>query len=198
MPEANYTQHWFYPQIWVPVWEEWMTVKGYESMYEVSTWGRFRSLDRYCGKRPGLVKGNIKHIYPPVPSACLWKDDSSTSRYIYHLVLEAFVGPCPEGMEACHFPDRNRTNNHLLNLRWDTHINNCKDREIHGTSRKGKPSKYRGELHRLAKLNDQKVREIRHLYAVGRYNQVELAAIYDIDQTIISDVVRRKQWKHVD
>jgi hypothetical protein len=25
---------------------------------------------------------------------------------VHRLVLEAFVGPCPEGMEGCHFPDR--------------------------------------------------------------------------------------------
>ena len=39
---------------------------------------------------------------------------------VHRLVLSAFVGPCPVGMEACHFPDRNPSNNHLENLRWDT------------------------------------------------------------------------------
>lgn len=39
--------------------------------------------------------------------------------YVHRLVLEAFVGPCPPGMEACHWngiPGDNR----LHNLRWDT------------------------------------------------------------------------------
>lgn len=38
---------------------------------------------------------------------------------VHPLVLEAFVGPRPPGMEACH-ADGNKTNNALSNLRWDT------------------------------------------------------------------------------
>src|SRR5262245_39281520 len=51
-------------------------------------------------------------------------DGVNVSRAVHCLVLEAFVGPCPPGMEACHFPDSNRANNNLSNLRWDTHIEN--------------------------------------------------------------------------
>lgn len=48
-------------------------------------------------------------------------------------VLETFVGPCPEGMECCHFPERDRSNNRLDNLRWDTHHENVLDAVRHGT-----------------------------------------------------------------
>lgn len=47
---------------------------------------------------------------------------------VHRLVLEVFIGPCPRGMEACHYPDADKTNNHLENLRWDTHKENAKDR----------------------------------------------------------------------
>lgn len=36
---------------------------------------------------------------------------------VHRLVLEAFVGPCPEGFE-CDHSDRDRHNNALTNLRW--------------------------------------------------------------------------------
>lgn len=51
----------------------------------------------------------------------------NVSRFVHRLVLEAFVGPRPSGMEACHFPDHDKSNNSLSNLRWDTHAENEKD-----------------------------------------------------------------------
>jgi len=49
------------------------------------------------------------------------------SRLVHQLVLEAFVGPKPNGMEGCHYPDHDKRNNRLDNLRWDTHAENAKD-----------------------------------------------------------------------
>src|SRR5690242_16611852 len=37
--------------------------------------------------------------------------------FAHRIVLMAFVGPCPEGMETSHFPDRDPANNRLENLR---------------------------------------------------------------------------------
>jgi len=39
-------------------------------------------------------------------------------RKVHQLVLEVFIGPRPDGMEACHWDDV-PTNNILFNLRWD-------------------------------------------------------------------------------
>jgi hypothetical protein len=59
---------------------------------------------------------------------------------VHRLVLEAFVGPCPEGKEARHFPDRDPRNNRLDNLSWATRTTNQRDRDFHGTSN-SKPTK---------------------------------------------------------
>lgn len=48
-------------------------------------------------------------------------------RFVHQLVLEVFVGPKPDGMEACHYPDQDKANNRLGNLRWDTHAENMRD-----------------------------------------------------------------------
>jgi hypothetical protein len=60
----------------------------------------------------------------------------SKSVAVHRLVLEMFVGPCPEGMECCHAPDKTRSNNRLENLRWDTHLENMRDRKRYGRPRK--------------------------------------------------------------
>lgn len=49
------------------------------------------------------------------------------------LVLETFVSPRPNGMECRHFPDRDRTNNRLTNLRWGTNSENKQDSVRDGT-----------------------------------------------------------------
>jgi hypothetical protein len=51
---------------------------------------------------------------------------------VHRLILLAFVGTCPEGMEACH-NGGNTTNNRLDNLRWDTRQANAADALRHGT-----------------------------------------------------------------
>lgn len=71
-----------------------------------------------------------------------------------------FVGPCPPGMEACHFPDRDPTNNRLENLRWDTKKANAYDQYLHGT-------RAMGSRNGQAKLTEQDIEDIIRLRANG-------------------------------
>lgn len=50
---------------------------------------------------------------------------------VHCLVLEAFDGPCPPGLEACHRDD-DYANNNVENLRWDTHSANQHDQVRNG------------------------------------------------------------------
>jgi hypothetical protein len=52
------------------------------------------------------------------------------TRYVSRLVLEAFAGPCPDGMECCHF-NGDRLDNRPENLRWDTRTANTEDARRH-------------------------------------------------------------------
>lgn len=45
---------------------------------------------------------------------------------VHRLVLLAFAGPCPEGMEGCH-DNGDRSDNHRSNLYWGTHLDNMQD-----------------------------------------------------------------------
>lgn len=54
-------------------------------------------------------------------------------RLIHRLMLEVFVGSCPDDMEGCH-RDGNKMNNHTSNLYWGTHFENMQDSKRHGTT----------------------------------------------------------------
>lgn len=118
---------------------------GYEGRYEVSDRGSVRSLDRwvtYTGGKLGarhlhlgkVLKVDERNGYALVP---LSSNSKSRVAFVHRLVLEAFVGPRPIGMEACHY-DGDRQNNNVTNLRWDTRSNNVKDCLRHGTQAKAR------------------------------------------------------------
>ena len=114
--------------------ENWKAIPGYEGAYEVSDLGRVRGLTRTdaSGRRwQGRALRLLAHPggYLQVN---LCRGGVARMHRIHRLVLEAFVGPAPDGTEACH-GDGNPANNTLGNLRWDTKSSNSFDRVRHGT-----------------------------------------------------------------
>lgn len=116
--------------------EEWRAVPGYEGLYEASTEGRVRSLDRIDagGRRifgrvlsPGILKGSGRL------QVSLSKDKVVKQMKVHQVVALTFHGPCPEGMEVRHYPDRNVTNNKPKNLCYGTKRDNHLDSVEHGT-----------------------------------------------------------------
>lgn len=107
----------------------------------------------------------------------------------HRLVLEAFVGPCPDGMEACH-NGGNPANNHISNLRWDTPRSNQADRVLHGTDS-------RGERNGRAKLTNIDVQAIRTAAAYGKVNKNALGRKYGVSGVLIGLILRGKNWKHI-
>lgn len=112
--------------------EAWRDIPGYEGRYQVSNLGRVKSLPRV---RRGHGGGYIRvpeRILRGSPDesghvAINLRDGFNTRHVeIHRLVMQAFVGPCPAGMEVCH-NDSNPANNCLENLRYDTHMNNMID-----------------------------------------------------------------------
>ena len=121
-----------------------------------------------------------------------WVALGRTKRTVHRLVLEAFVGQCPDGMEACHENDV-KDDNRLSNLRWDTHKNNIDDLRTSGRLglRQGGPAKRGVESH-AAKLTEDQVREIRSLRGVR--SQVKLAKEFGVSQALIGKIHLRTCW----
>lgn len=53
--------------------------------------------------------------------------------WVHRLVLEAFVGPCPPGMETRHL-NGNPKDNRLENLAWGSATENAQDTKDHGSA----------------------------------------------------------------
>lgn len=121
--------------------EIWKPVRGFEVFYEVSDFGRVRSLPRTTTFKDGRVRSWSGQILTQHPCsggylfATLCVAGKYYPRKVHKLVLEAFVGPCPKGMECRHFPDPDPTNNCLVNLSWASHDQNMSDRATHGSTR---------------------------------------------------------------
>lgn len=121
--------------------------------------------------------------------AQLWKNNIACPKLIHRLVLETFVGPCPDGMECCH-NNGIKTDNRLENLRWGTKKENYKDRIKH----KGAIC---GETSSNHKLIERDVRMIVYIWQTGLFTQSEIAAIYNVSQSHISFIITKRQWKHL-
>jgi hypothetical protein len=154
------------------------------SVWYLKEWKGHKKV-RYWRKVKPIKWKSTGYLYITLCSAPIRK------RFLLHrLVLEAFVGPCPEGMQARHFPDRDRTNCCLDNLSWGSSSdNNGRDKEIHGTIA-------RGEKIATSKLTSDDVREIRKAY-LPRRNGGLLCEKYGIDRSQLWNIVTRRQWKHV-
>jgi hypothetical protein len=110
-------------------------------------------------------------------------------RYVHHLVLEAFVGPCPPGLECRHFPDRDPANNRLENIHWGTPEENAADKIFHGTDLKGEEQ------------NGAILTEADVLDALARYRAgepiVTIARRLGVTDNAIGKIFRGENWRHV-
>lgn len=118
--------------------EEWRPILGHP-FYEVSNLGRVRSIDRVVAtdsptwQTGHALKGRI--LSPGKAKGYLqFHAGRGSSVYVHLAVLEAFIGPRPDGMQGCH-NDGDCTNNVPANLRWDTRSGNNLDIVAHGRHR---------------------------------------------------------------
>lgn len=136
------------PQHWLrsvravsqPTQEQWLPVVGYEGIYEVSDHGRVRSVLRSKICSNGVTRTVRGRLLSPTPrkngghlQVQLYGDngDQWTVR-VHQLVLAAFVGPCPDGMEVRHL-NGDPADNRAANLAYGTRAQNVADALRHGT-----------------------------------------------------------------
>lgn len=172
--------------------ERWVPVPGYEGRYEVSNLGRVRSL-MYVTKawerpraEPFVLRATPGNNGYPAVHLSFGKVCKRHS--VHRLVMIAFAGPEPDGMEVAH-KDGVRTHCALSNLEWKTRKDNHADKLIHGTSQ-------RGERCGKAKLTWAQVQEIRRRYR--RRSMVcggaALAREFGVSEFAIQSVVHHRTW----
>lgn len=168
--------------------ERWLPVPGFEGRYEVSDFGCVKSLPHTRRGPHGATRRFGVRILKPQPYDADGRVQvklGGRDRKIHHLVLTAFVGPCPAGMECRHL-DGDPTNNRLDNLAWGTHAENEADKIRHGT-------KPRGEGHPQAKLTAASVLDIRKRLRLGA-SQRAVALAYGVAQSTVGKIAAGRTW----
>jgi hypothetical protein len=148
-----------------------------------------------------------------------WLDGKSfrTNRVSYEL----FYGKIPPDMFICHHCDNPKCVNptHLfLGTNSDNMMDAVKKGKLLGgrgdrngshthpervargdksSARLHPESVPRGESHHWARLDDDKVKEIRQLYANGTISQQRLAIKFGVTQSAIWAIVNKKTWRHI-
>jgi hypothetical protein len=133
--------------------EIWKPVQKYKNYYEVSNFGRIRSIDRYIKNSIGVTKFKKGRIIKLSDSAgyeganiCV---DSKIYKFkIHNLVAEAFLQRI-EGKNWINHKDFNRKNNCVENLEWCTPKENVSHTILNG---RWKPSCHKNTKSMLGKF----------------------------------------------
>lgn len=107
---------------------------------------------------------------------------------VHRLILLAFRGPCPIGMEGAHL-NGNAKDNRIENLVYKTKLENEGDKTAHGT-------RPQGEHVSGSRLTAGKVRLIRSDLRRG-IAAIKLAEQYGVHPSTINQIRRGKTWRHV-
>lgn len=113
--------------------EEWRDVEGYEGLYQVSNYGRVKSLERYVVKERILRPGNVNGYM----AVNLYSENGKNREYIHRLVAKAFIDN-PNNLPYVNHRDENKANNYAENLEWCTpkynvNYGSSTKRRIHNT-----------------------------------------------------------------
>lgn len=116
--------------------EVWKAIPGYEGIYDISSEGRVRSLDRvvpYANGHDRPVKGRM--LRPGLSGNGYYTvtlGRGGGSHCIHELIAAAFLGPRPPGHDVRHKNDV-RAESRLDNLEYGTRGDNIRDAVRNGS-----------------------------------------------------------------
>ena len=176
--------------------EIWKDIEGYEGIYQVSNWGRVRSLDRFVnakGNSKEFKKGIIFKLSKTRKGylCATLSNGHAKKKTVHRLVAQAFI-PNPMNKPQVNHIDGNKINNKADNLEWVTGKENVwhavNNKLMYGLS---------GQYNSQAKLTNEQAEQIRKEYIPysKEYNQCGLARKYGVSQCAIYRIIHNKRYK---
>lgn len=150
--------------------EIWKDIKNYEGYYQISNFGRVRSLDRliiYSNGKRRIHKGILKKLFLDKDGykiINLWKNGISECVRVHRLVAIHFI-PNPDNLPVINHKDENPQNNNVENLEWcDVKYNNNYGTAIQRriATKKSKPLSER-------EINALRIKALNHKKKIGMY-----------------------------
>lgn len=179
--------------------EVYLVVPGYEGLYEVSNFGRVKSVDRviehknnrwgnshktrYTGKE--LKQKIDKYGYPCV---CLFNGTKRRYVTVHRLVAEAFIENNSSLPQVNHI-DGNKLNNHVSNLEWVSPSQN-----VSHAIRMGLLVPARGDGLPQTAVDQIIAKEIKEDLITGKYSQVEIARKFNVSKNVVWRIKTGQTW----
>lgn len=170
--------------------EVWCDVPGHEDFYEVSNFGAVRTKkSRLRGYVAGTIIRQTK-VNDGYVAVTLCQNGRHHRLYVHQVVMLAFVGPA-NGLDVNH-KNGIKDDNRLDNLEYMTRRENI----IHSLEVLKVFRGAKGEDHWEAKLNAEKVRDIRRRQAAGETDH-SIAKIYNVSSAAVRQIRTGRSWKHI-
>lgn len=169
--------------------------------YEVSNMGRVRSTQHFRRKISRVGKEHLAQYQGKILKTfknqkgyesvrlSIYGDGTSLTQTVHKLVMLSFKGPRPEGYQINHI-NGIKTDNKLENLEWATQSGNMKHAYKLGLK------SMKGELNPKSKLKVKDIIEIRTRRS-NREKIKDLAVIYGVSTSQITEIVKRRSWRSV-
>lgn len=132
--------------------EVWKDVKDFEGLYQVSNYGRIKTLGN-CFKRKEKIRKlslNPRSGYMQVE---LHKNGKESKYYVHRLVADAFLEN-PDNLPCVNHKDCNRVNNHADNLEYISYQNNVNYKDAQHKRVVSFREKYRNPIKQLTKSGE--------------------------------------------
>ena len=167
--------------------EFWRSISGYAN-YQISSHGRVRNSKTYRILKQELKSNGYKSIK-------LYKDGTNKHHRINRLVAQEFIDN-PENKKVVDHIDGDVLNNHVKNLRWVTHSENCRNQKRRSDNTSG----YRGiSFHKRHKKYQCSILHEGHRYHLGYFDNAEDGAkVYDAKARELDPIHYKLNFDEID
>ena len=174
--------------------EIWVDIKGYEGLYQISTKGNVKSLERLVSTKGGALRKVSEKLRENTfdkdgyHRIALHKEGKRSMKFVHRLVAIGFIEN-PDNLPQVNHKDGVKSNNCVDNLEWVTE----KENAIHSYDILGNKAANR-ESNGSAKLTEEAVQDIRSNYIKYKTPSKLFADKYGVSGSTICYVARGDTW----